>query len=166
MLGGGFSRGNGSGRDSTGDGTPLSSGRGTPALGQPSNLELAAGIPASARASRLSDTGSDRLSLATGTATTYAQSVAFSQAGTDNFVNRCVFMKRFQLIGKRCRADTLRGCVLLTWLYREIAQRYIPDLVDVEQDLLEIHHKVNLKDFPIYIPTRKLLIEYTGTSDV
>lgn len=76
------------GPDSAGDLTPSSSAPGTPALGHSGGgLPGISGLPLSGRASRLSDVGSDRLSLGTGTGTTLVPST-HSTSGTDHAMDR------------------------------------------------------------------------------
>lgn len=109
----------GSKGDSTnGDATPLSSSPGTPALG---NIGLSLGLGLSGRASRQSDSMSnDRLSMGTGT---FVQ----SQSGTDHLMERYVVGQPYPNVSYTS--------------FRTLVPQYIPDLVDVEQELFELPQK-------------------------
>ncbi|TDL23674.1 WD40 repeat-like protein [Rickenella mellea] len=116
------------GTDSTGDLSPASSVPGTPALGRTVNLP---GPAASGRASRLSDVGSDKLSLGTGT--TLVQPT-HSTSGTDHTMERT------------------------------LSPRFVPDLVDVEQDLFELPKKERVT-YDKDVQTAELVIEVVGPSE-
>ena len=108
------------GTESAGDMTPSSTFSGTPLNARAGTPPIRPDISISGRASRQSDAASELLSLGT--------TAVQTQSGTDHVIERYV-------------ACTTQSHILNV-MHRVMTPRFVPELVDIEQDLFELPKKV------------------------
>lgn len=106
--------------------TPISSTPGTPSLGHPISLPGPSSV-LSGRLSRQSDAASDRYSLGT----TLVQS---QNGATESVIERYAAV----VISMHCSNVLVHFIVSI----REMTARFVPDLIDIEQELFELPQKV------------------------